>query len=70
MSKSEEAALLGRLDKAAAELDAREGVPLECLREKTPGWAENNLKVAKTGAQPCILLRRAGHFVSFRDVGF
>ena len=36
---SEEAALLARLDKAAAELDAGEGVPLERVREKIRGWA-------------------------------
>ncbi len=30
---SEEAALLASLDKAAAELDAGKGVPIECLRE-------------------------------------
>ena len=39
LSKSEEAALLARLDKAAAELDAGEGVPLERVREKIRGWA-------------------------------
>lgn len=39
MSKSEEAALLARLDKAAAELEAGEGVPLERVREKIRGWA-------------------------------
>jgi len=39
LSKSEEAALLARLDKAAAELDGGEGVPLERVREKIRGWA-------------------------------
>jgi hypothetical protein len=39
MSKAEDAALLARLDKAAVELDAGEGVPLERAREKIPGWA-------------------------------
>ena len=39
LSKSEEAALLARLDKAAADLDAGEGVPLERVREKIRGWA-------------------------------
>ena len=39
LSKNEEAALLARLDKAAAELDAGEGVPLERVREKIRGWA-------------------------------
>jgi hypothetical protein len=39
LSKSEEAALLARLDKAAAELDAGEGVPLERVRERIRGWA-------------------------------
>jgi hypothetical protein len=38
-SVSEEAALLARLDKAASELDAGEGVPLERVREKIRGWA-------------------------------
>ena len=38
-SKSEEAALLARLDKAAAELDAGEGVPLDRVREKIRVWA-------------------------------
>jgi hypothetical protein len=37
LSRSEEAALLARLDKAAAELDAGEGVPLERVREKIRG---------------------------------
>ena len=39
MSETEEAALLARLDKAAAELDAGEGVPLGRVREKIRGWA-------------------------------
>ena len=39
LSKSREAELLARLDKAAAELDAGEGVPLERVREKIRGWA-------------------------------
>ena len=39
LSKSEEAALLARLDKAAVELDAGEGVPLERVRERIRGWA-------------------------------
>ncbi len=39
LSKSEEAALLARLDKAAADLDAGEGVPLERVREKIRGLA-------------------------------
>jgi hypothetical protein len=39
LSRSEEAALLARLDKAAAELDAGEGVPLERVREKIRGSA-------------------------------
>jgi hypothetical protein len=39
MSEAEEAALLGRLDKAATELDAGEGVPLERVREKIREWA-------------------------------
>ena len=38
MSEPEEKALLARLDKAAAELDAGEGVPLERVREKIRGW--------------------------------
>jgi hypothetical protein len=39
MSEAEEAALLARLDKAGAELDAGKGVPLERVREKIRGWA-------------------------------
>ena len=39
MSEAKEKALLARLDKAAAELDAGEGVPLERVREKIRGWA-------------------------------
>ena len=39
LSKSEEAALLARLDKAAADLEAGEGVPLERIREKIRGLA-------------------------------
>jgi len=39
MSEPEEKALLARLDKAAAELDAGEGVPLERVRAKIRGWA-------------------------------
>jgi hypothetical protein len=39
MSEAEEAALLARLDKAAAELDAGKGVPLERVREKICGCA-------------------------------
>lgn len=36
---AKEVALLARLDKAAAELDVGEGVPLERVREKIRGWA-------------------------------
>lgn len=39
MSGREEAALLARLDKATAELDAGKGVPLARVREKIRGWA-------------------------------
>ena len=39
MSEAEETVLLARLDKAAAELDAGKGVPLERVREKIRGWA-------------------------------
>ncbi|HEY4257973.1 MAG TPA: hypothetical protein VGM66_12225 [Candidatus Udaeobacter sp.] len=39
MSETEEAGLLARLDKAAAELDAGQGVPLGRVREKIRGWA-------------------------------
>jgi hypothetical protein len=38
-SVSEEAALRARLDKAATELDAGEGIPLERVREKIRGLA-------------------------------
>jgi hypothetical protein len=37
LSKTEEAALLARLDKAAQELDAGKGVPLARVREKIRG---------------------------------
>jgi hypothetical protein len=36
---SEEAALVASLDKAAAELDAGKGVPLERVRENIREWA-------------------------------
>jgi hypothetical protein len=39
ISEVEEKALLARLDKAAAELDAGKGVPLAHVREKVRGWA-------------------------------
>ena len=39
MSAAEEKALLARLDKAAAELDSGQGVPLGRVREKIRGWA-------------------------------
>ena len=39
MSEAEEAVLLARLDKAAAELDAGKGVPLARVREQIRGWA-------------------------------
>jgi hypothetical protein len=39
MSEAEEAALLARLDKAAAELDSGKGIPLDRVREKIRGWA-------------------------------
>jgi hypothetical protein len=38
---SEEAALLASIDKAAAELDAGKGVPLERVREKIRGQADS-----------------------------
>lgn len=39
MSEADEAALLARLDKAAAELDTGKGVPLARVREQIRGWA-------------------------------
>lgn len=39
LSKQEEAALLTSLDKAAAELDASQGVPIETVRERVAKWA-------------------------------
>jgi hypothetical protein len=39
MSAREEAALLARLDKAAKQLDAGEGVPLEKVRGMVNKWA-------------------------------
>jgi hypothetical protein len=39
MSEAEEKALLVRLDKAADELNAGEGVPICRVREKIRGWA-------------------------------
>ena len=39
LTKQEEAALLASLDKAAAELDAGRGVPLETVRERVAKWA-------------------------------
>ena len=39
MSEAEERALLIRLDKAAAELDAGKGVPIDRVREQIRGWA-------------------------------
>jgi hypothetical protein len=36
---AEEAALLGRLDVASAQLDSREGVPVEKVRKKIGQWA-------------------------------
>ena len=41
---SEEAALLASLDKAAAELDAGKGVPIEGIREDIRRWAKNQKK--------------------------
>jgi hypothetical protein len=41
---SEEAALLVSLDKAAAELDAGKGVPIERVRENIREWAKNPKK--------------------------
>ena len=41
---SEEAALLASLDKAAAELDAAKGVPVERVREGIREWAKNPKK--------------------------
>ena len=38
---SEEAALLASLDKAAAELDAGKGVPIERVREDVREWAKS-----------------------------
>jgi len=39
MSASEEAALLARLDKAAQELDAGKGIPVEQVRGMVGKWA-------------------------------
>ncbi|MGA7273753.1 MAG: hypothetical protein WBX14_02815, partial [Candidatus Udaeobacter sp.] len=39
MSEAEEAVLLARVDKVAAQLDAGEGIPIERVREDIRGWA-------------------------------
>jgi hypothetical protein len=39
MSEAEEAVLLARLDKAARELDAGQGVPLDQVRGRVGKWA-------------------------------
>ena len=39
MSGAEEAALLASLDKAAVELDAGKGIPVERVREDIRRWA-------------------------------
>jgi len=39
MSEREDAALLTSLDKAARELDAGQGVPIEAVREMVGKWA-------------------------------
>ncbi len=39
MSEAEETALLASLDKAAAQLDAGKGVPIERVREDIRRWA-------------------------------
>ncbi len=39
MSAAEEAALLAALDKAAAELDAGKGIPIEQVRQDIRRWA-------------------------------
>jgi hypothetical protein len=41
---SGEAALLASLDKAAAELDAGKGIPIERVREDIREWAKNPKK--------------------------
>jgi len=41
---SEEAALLASFDKAAAELDAAKGVPVERVRENIREWTKNPKK--------------------------
>ena len=38
MTPQEEAALQARLDKAASELDAGKGVPLEQVRDRVGQW--------------------------------
>ena len=39
LPKQEEAALLASLDRAAAQLDAGQGVPIETVRERVAKWA-------------------------------
>ncbi|MFZ0917684.1 MAG: hypothetical protein WAN04_12370 [Candidatus Udaeobacter sp.] len=39
MSEAEEATLLARVDKAAAQLAAGEGIPIERVREDIRRWA-------------------------------
>lgn len=39
MSEAEEAALLASLDRAAAQLDAGKGIPIERVREDIRRWA-------------------------------
>jgi len=39
MSEAEEEILLARLDKAAAQLDAGEGIPIDRVREDIRRWA-------------------------------
>ena len=46
-ASTEENSLLGRLDKAGAELDAGKGVPLARVREEIREWAKSSVDSKK-----------------------
>lgn len=50
MSEQEEAALLESLDRAATQLDAGQGVPIDQVRGLVRKWASNNFRAASDRA--------------------
>jgi len=67
MSEQEEAALLASLDRAARQLDAGEGVPIEQVQKLVGQWASE--PVPQTSRCPAVVVQTLLHLLPAQPAG-